>query len=258
MPDNPLKPPVNAGPWWSPLQVTAWLEILLHAYHSGNITETEAHNLLKLFYFHDSPGNLWTIGSETGKWYRYEANRWVMQSPPQLVASIYTSDEFIDIAKPAFESQVTSSRQSSQTLGIQCRQCGTRLPDNMEQCLICGFSLKPKAEMVKGSQTRPDEQANVAVCQNCGASNVGRVNRCLRCGAEIKGLPAITGRADAKSPVAQTQVRCSSCNALVDSSAKFCGECGANIKAMTGLCPKCGKQNKPNSAFCIECGTRLR
>jgi class 3 adenylate cyclase/tetratricopeptide (TPR) repeat protein/ribosomal protein L40E len=51
------------------------------------------------------------------------------------------------------------------------------------------------------------------------------------------------------------EMRCPSCNAENQPTAKFCVECGA---AFQPLCVKCGFKNPPTAKFCQECGASLK
>jgi ribosomal protein L40E len=50
-------------------------------------------------------------------------------------------------------------------------------------------------------------------------------------------------------------MRCPSCNAHNQPSAKFCVECGTAFQVG---CVKCGFENPPAAKFCQECGTSLK
>src|SRR5229473_649916 len=50
-------------------------------------------------------------------------------------------------------------------------------------------------------------------------------------------------------------MRCPSCNAENQPTAKFCVECGA---AFQPPCVKCGFKNPPTAKFCQECGASLK
>ena len=61
---------------------------------------------------------------------------------------------------------------------------------------------------------------------------------------------------DTRSPPAWAlgEMRCPSCNADNQSTAKFCLECGVAFQA---ACATCGFTNPPTAKFCQECGSGL-
>lgn len=53
-----------------------------------------------------------------------------------------------------------------------------------------------------------------------------------------------------------TQIACSKCGTMNNSTMKFCGNCG-NKFAVTEVCPHCGKEVLVGMKFCGECGKSL-
>lgn len=51
-------------------------------------------------------------------------------------------------------------------------------------------------------------------------------------------------------------LRCTKCNELNDSDAKYCNNCGYELKS-TIVCDKCGKENEATAKFCNSCGSKL-
>ncbi len=50
--------------------------------------------------------------------------------------------------------------------------------------------------------------------------------------------------------------KCPSCNAEINTNAKFCPECGTSIPAKK-FCSNCGKELSSNAKFCPECGQKV-
>jgi hypothetical protein len=49
---------------------------------AGTITEEEFEDRVRNLLFRDEEGRYWTIGAQTEKWYRYEEDEWIQDSPP--------------------------------------------------------------------------------------------------------------------------------------------------------------------------------
>ena len=50
---------------------------------SGKISNEQANARLQELMVQDEQGTLWTVGIETGDWYRYDGKEWIMAQPPK-------------------------------------------------------------------------------------------------------------------------------------------------------------------------------
>src|SRR6266481_5223324 len=72
--------------------------------------------------------------------------------------------------------------------------------------------------------------------------------------ADNIGFPIVIGILRVRCLGGIETMRCPSCNAENQPSAKFCVECGT---AFPTPCVKCGFKNPPAAKFCQECGVAL-
>jgi hypothetical protein len=61
---------------------------LKNSFRGGTINEEEFQGEIRDLFFQDAEGNYWTIGAKTEKWYRYEDDDWVQDSPPPTLEPV--------------------------------------------------------------------------------------------------------------------------------------------------------------------------
>ncbi|HEM60881.1 MAG TPA: hypothetical protein ENO24_01180, partial [Chloroflexi bacterium] len=71
-----------------PEEVKRRFRALKAGLESEAISEQEFDTELERFVFQDESGQYWTIGAQTGQWYRYEDGEWVQGQPPPVLEPV--------------------------------------------------------------------------------------------------------------------------------------------------------------------------
>jgi len=108
------------------------LKELKSKYRHKEIDESEFKQSLKNLRVQDDEGKYWTIGAQSGKWYYFDGNNWIEQTPPSLqegkAICIYCG----------YENDINN---------LECAHCGGNLKDDILICPKCGSKLdSPDAE----------------------------------------------------------------------------------------------------------------
>ncbi len=189
---------------WSHQEIRAVFNVILERFNAGGITEDDARVLLQHLLVRDMDGTTWTIGSETGKWYRLTDDKWVEGSPRGPLE-----------IKPAGIPEA-----------IRCPKCGTNVPIDSTSCILCGneFVAAKKAAVPPA----------VTKCAKCGASLSPGKKFCTSCGAKfepVTGVEAVKPAQPANAaPARETpSALCPKCNARIRPGMKFCTKCGGKL-----------------------------
>ncbi len=207
-----LEDPFAGKESWQPLEV---MEILVRKaeqdYRTGRFSSTDVELLLGRLFLLDQQARFWTIGINSGQWYRYADQSWVLvghsPDPMQLI----------------------------RWLGgrVKCEQCGLEV-DNAYLCPNCGAlmisgidHLDPLSlqrvyrflllgagtlpEPVSPPWEPPEDFSGLAAgarCEVCRASSLPGSHFCGQCGARLG---------------------CLNCGAFNPVGSRFCSSCGMEL-----------------------------
>jgi hypothetical protein len=147
----------------------------LHA--SGKIGGEQRWLFMNAIIAGDSKGNLWTIGAQTGKWYKLAGDRWLEGQPPEKLLLVVSEKDFkkaerlLDELK--FELDLKAFRSNS------CPNCGSEFKVGDSFCARCGTSITK----TQRQEPLPTQQANK--CPVCGQVLMGIPNFCIKCGRKL-------------------------------------------------------------------------
>lgn len=184
---------------YTPEELVRRLEEIRRLHKGGALSAKTFNDFVSAFRFNDAAGHLWSIGANTGQWYRWDMTAWTPATPPQSLmlenASIQQSSEWIITAG-------AGTRPS-----LQCSQCKASAADGTF-CTKCGGKLVPAA-------TPASPAHGVSSCSGCGTALKPGTKFCMNC-----GLP-VTAQAPA----------CRRCGKTIAAGVKFCTGCGAPVAA---------------------------
>jgi hypothetical protein len=121
----------------------------------------------------DSKGNLWTIGTETGKWYRQSGEQWIEGQPPEKLLLTVPERQFKE-----GEMLLRELKEELENLALKaqrCVKCGGELGKNARFCPGCGAAVpqvaqpKPPAPtLTRCPKCKQELQPNQNFCPGCG------------------------------------------------------------------------------------------
>jgi predicted RNA-binding Zn-ribbon protein involved in translation (DUF1610 family) len=167
---------VNAVISIKDLQSMAELVKALHA--SGRIDAHQRRLFMQAIAAGDSQGNLWTIGTQTGKWFRKAGDAWLEGQPPETLLLVVPEKAFREaaaqLAEYRLELEIRASRDN------RCLSCGSKSAAGALFCPNCGTA-------VAGAQRlEPSPERQVNRCRTCGQLTEGNPNFCNHCGAKLR------------------------------------------------------------------------
>jgi DNA-directed RNA polymerase subunit RPC12/RpoP len=155
------------------LQSMAELVKVLHA--SGRIDADQRRLFMQAIAAGDSQGNLWTIGTQTGKWFRKTGDGWLEGQPPETLLLVVPEKAFREadaqLAEYRLELEIKALRAN------RCPNCGSRFAAGALFCSSCGTA-------VAGAQPPPERRVNR--CRACGQLIEGDPYFCSKCGAKLR------------------------------------------------------------------------
>nr|XP_030124692.3 double zinc ribbon and ankyrin repeat-containing protein 1 [Taeniopygia guttata]XP_030124694.3 double zinc ribbon and ankyrin repeat-containing protein 1 [Taeniopygia guttata]XP_041571306.1 double zinc ribbon and ankyrin repeat-containing protein 1 [Taeniopygia guttata]XP_041571307.1 double zinc ribbon and ankyrin repeat-containing protein 1 [Taeniopygia guttata] len=138
-----------------------------------------------------------------------------------------------------------------------CLECRHLVPMNTPTCIICEAPIAPQLQpqnniCVKGK----------VICQVCGTGNPLHHKHCATCESKLPEvqMPVFGGDSCPSLQGQQRETaRCSKCNGVNQSDARFCAWCGAKPGPPPSYfsCSKCGTSNQPYARFCVFCGVYI-
>jgi hypothetical protein len=147
----------------------------LHA--SGKINQEQSRRLMFAIMAGDSRGNLWTIGTQTGKWYKQAGNKWLEGQPPKKLLLVIPEDDYKKAAAQLEDLKFEMDTKISRT--NKCPNCMAVSDSGDIFCSKCGTSL------TKTGQQEPKPSAIIDKCPGCGQVLTGKLNYCIKCGRKI-------------------------------------------------------------------------
>jgi len=189
----------------SPEELRAWFRYTIDLYRIGHLNENEFRAFIIALMVTDSNGRLFTIGMETGKWYRFQNNSWVEDTP---VGKLYMSvpvDELERLEKKDMEKFYEAlSRQQQQAKHVEPIPQAPVAP-------AAPVTPSTPIQAQPQKQTEPEIELHGTIkCAKCSAELPSNAKFCLKCG----------------SPVEPQKRFCINCGAEIVKGAKFCGMCG--------------------------------
>ena len=177
----------------SPEELKIWLDYSAGLFSIGHINDEEYRLLLHAQMPVDSIGNLWTIGTESGRWYRLEDGEWEEDIPPmtlymmvpeETLRQLEREDERkfnealarhragqppsspipAPVPEPSKAAEATPSAES-----VICSRCGTENPGNSKFCIKCGSAMQ-------------SQKVRKRFCTKCGVENPVDAVFCKDCG----------------------------------------------------------------------------
>lgn len=71
-------------------EITLLFNLFRSLYDTGHLTLKEFETALRYFKYYDTDNNLWTIGVQSGEWYRRENDEWIPGSLQGRVTQAWT------------------------------------------------------------------------------------------------------------------------------------------------------------------------
>jgi hypothetical protein len=146
---------------------------------SGRINRYEHKLLIHAFMAGDRQGNLWTLGAQSGKWYKKQDDRWLESQPegglflavPKMAfeEGLYRLAQLkIDLELRAFRAGLSSGLGAELT----CPKCSSKFTGNARFCENCGTALRSAPAGMR--------------CPGCGTSIQGSPSFCRKCGRNLR------------------------------------------------------------------------
>ena len=161
MPDKMIKIDVSLR------ELQSLTEFVKAAYASGHIDERQARLFMHGIMAGDYQGNLWTVGTRTGRWYRKKGETWVEDRPSGslflAVPEKNLAEMQAQLAELKMELEIRASRVK------KCLKCGSDLSADSRFCRKCGTAV-----------SQPDK------CPGCGKQINPGSNFCPVCGMKLK------------------------------------------------------------------------
>jgi RNA polymerase subunit RPABC4/transcription elongation factor Spt4 len=152
---------------FEPIEIELYFNILCEGFQKGELTFNQIRETLKDFMLYDREGNLWTIGAKSGKWYRWENNKWQTADTPE---------------GPLFSAYRIEEKLAE--LNRTCPNCEKLVDAEYRFCPYCGTALEnpQPAKVVPKGNHKPAAPATV-FCRNCGKKIKVQAKFCNYCGA---------------------------------------------------------------------------
>jgi hypothetical protein len=132
----------------SPRQARILYTVIREKYDSGALPREDGRALLNTLVFRDVDGELWTLGAQSGKWYRRSSKQWIEDHPQSLLVFEGNDrrgfDEKGEAGKPASQPTAVPSAFGSPTAPLSprgCPRCGVLSRAGQHFCTQCGGRL---------------------------------------------------------------------------------------------------------------------
>ncbi|MBW2242871.1 MAG: zinc ribbon domain-containing protein [Deltaproteobacteria bacterium] len=194
------------------MALTELLARIRRAFEEGLISSDEACEIAATQYLIDETGGIWTVGLQSGGWFRFEETSWHPATAPPAPESL------LRLRPEAEHCAQCGADLESRHL---CRSCGHWMPPELEGTsevadrALLGFLMvglgtlpEPLVEPWDPPGGLPDDERPGLVCGGCGASNPAESRFCNQCAAPF-GCPA--------------------CGAVLSTESRFCSQCGAKV-----------------------------
>lgn len=192
----------------APQEVKIWTEYSAGLYSIGHITEEEYRLVLHAQMPVDSLGRLWTIGVDSGKWYRLDEGEWVPDIPPLTLYMMVPEDALKQLEREdeAKYKQAIADIQSKRAARPPVKESAPP-PKPVEEA--APVEEKPPAQI-------PDTDERIS-CEKCGTENPAAAKFCTGCGQPLQ-------------KAAPSEITCPECGTENPPGASFCMNCGNPLK----------------------------
>lgn len=146
----------------------------LHA--SGKINNEQRRLFMHAIMAGDSKGNLWTIGTQTGKWYKQVGDKWLEDQPPETLLLVVPEKDFMAAKMQMNDLKLELDIKAYRA--IRCLKCGSEYKVGDIFCYKCGAKIAKVQQ-----QTLPTRQAKK--CPGCGQVITDSPNFCSKCGRKL-------------------------------------------------------------------------
>jgi hypothetical protein len=147
----------------------------LHA--SGRINGEQRRLFMHAIMAGDLDGNLWTIGTQTGKWYKQSGNKWLEGQPPEKLILVIPEKDFkkaeMRLDELKFELEMKTFRAK------RCQKCGSEFTAEDRFCAKCGAAVAKIQQQEPLPTRQPDK------CPGCGQVITDNPNFCDKCGRKL-------------------------------------------------------------------------
>src|ERR1700674_5702613 len=123
-----------------PEELVRRIEELRARYQKGAMASESFNAMLKAFQFNDDVGHLWTVGANSGQWYRWDRTQWTAAPPPPSL--MLASPVFQNSAAWLTTAEAAKTPAAMGVARLQCAQC-KRTFDDGKFCVACGGKLEP-------------------------------------------------------------------------------------------------------------------
>jgi RNA polymerase subunit RPABC4/transcription elongation factor Spt4 len=198
-------------------ELRTWFEFARDLFTIHRLNEQQYQALMHAMLAGDTVGNMWTIGTASERWYRWDTDRWVPGEPagPLYLAAPAEALDRFEKMKEVLAS--LDRKHEPEARAAACRQCGAPLAADVKFCPNCGTQ-------VVAPPPRPDVAPQaLMVCARCAAVLPAGARFCPQCGT------AVEPPKPAPPPAAQRPAYCPRCGARVRPGNRFCTDCGADL-----------------------------
>lgn len=193
---------------YRPEELVRRLQELRRLYQGGAWSAAQFNDFASAFRFNDDVGHLWSLGANTGQWYRWDRTQWTVASPPQSLMlanqDLQRSSEWMITAGAALAATPATATT------LQCSRC-KKPATSGTFCTTCGGKLETVTTSVP---------ATANVCTGCGTPLKGGAKFCAKC-----GKPAL-----APAYTAPQTPACPKCGKPFSPGKKFCSGCGTSLQ----------------------------
>ena len=125
-------------------------------YVHGKIEEDVFRGITNALTAVDSQGNIWTMGAQSGKWYKKKDGKWIEGRPEErlligvpeerfnrFIMGLKKIREEAAVREKAWEeggkmTQVPSLQTEKPAKALYCNGCGAELVEDSKFCMMCG------------------------------------------------------------------------------------------------------------------------
>ncbi len=138
--------------WITPDQAALWQEFIRFAFEFGLLDREEVEEVLRGFVLRDVDDREWTVGADSGQWYRRDPQgRWMVAEPPPALrpptldlspyrrpsAAASEAEALVMAASPAVGAVRGGGAPPPRPPGL-CGLCGTQNAPTSRFCTGCG------------------------------------------------------------------------------------------------------------------------
>jgi len=162
---------------YTPEELVRRVQEMRRLYQGGALSAALFNDFVSAFRFHDDVGHLWSVGANSGQWYRWDRTQWTQAPPPRSLTlvndEIQRSSAWMTTAAAA--SRPAPAAQAPAPAANVCGGCGAPWKPGAKFCTRCG---KPAAAPAQ-SAPRP------SACPRCNKVISQGTKFCTGCGTPV-------------------------------------------------------------------------